>query len=148
MHWYIWSMLWLIHIIFPNFSTELWPQIDFRIMFMLNILWNNWWIWSNLVDTLIFCLCQDMRNNKNKHSGGVSCSACNAFFFLFHRTYYCRVMSLFWPFLYLATLKWRGIMLYSLSVHPPVCPFIHQSISALFPISNLSIFDGFSSNFA
>ena len=51
-HWYIWSMMW--HIIFPNFSTELWPLIDFRIMFMLNILWNNWWIWSNLVDTLIF----------------------------------------------------------------------------------------------
>ena len=51
---YIWSMLWLIHIIFPNFSTELWPLIDFRIMFMLNILWNNWWIWSKLVDTLIF----------------------------------------------------------------------------------------------
>ena len=43
------SMLWLIHIIFPNFSTELLPLIDFRIMFMLNILWNNWWIWSNLV---------------------------------------------------------------------------------------------------
>ena len=47
----IWSMLWLIHIIFPNFSTELWPLIDFRIVFMLNILWNNWWIWSNLVVT-------------------------------------------------------------------------------------------------
>ena len=54
MHWYIWSMLWLIHIIFPNFSTELWPLTDFRIMFMLNILWNNWRIWSNLVDTLVF----------------------------------------------------------------------------------------------
>ena len=26
--------------------------IDFRSMFMLNILWNNWWIWSNLVDIL------------------------------------------------------------------------------------------------
>ena len=51
---YIWSMLWLIHIIFPNFSTELWPLIDFRIMFMLSVLWNNWWIWSKLVDTLIF----------------------------------------------------------------------------------------------
>ena len=51
---------------------------DFRIMFMLNILWNNWWIWSNLVVTLIF-LCQNMCYNKNKHSGGVSCSACNAF---------------------------------------------------------------------
>ena len=44
-------MLWLIHIIFLNSSTELWPLIDFRIMFMLNILWNNWWIWSNLVVT-------------------------------------------------------------------------------------------------
>ena len=54
MHWYIWLMLWLIHIIFPNFSTELWLLIDFRIMFVLNILWNNWWIWSNLVVTLIF----------------------------------------------------------------------------------------------
>ena len=54
----IWSMLWLIHIFFLNFSTELWPLIDFRIMFMLNILWNNWWIWPNLVDTLIFFLYQ------------------------------------------------------------------------------------------
>ena len=52
--WYIWSLMWLIHIIFPNFSTELWPLIDFRIMVMFNILWNNWWIWSKLVDTLIF----------------------------------------------------------------------------------------------
>ena len=78
MHWYIWSMLWLIHIIFLNFSIELWPLIDFRIMFMLNILWNNWWIWSNLVITLISFM-QNMCNNKNKHSGGVSCSACNAF---------------------------------------------------------------------
>ena len=75
----IWSMLWLIHIIFPNFSTQLWPLIDFRIMFMLNILWNNWWIWSNLVITFDIFLCQNMCNNKNKHSGGVSCSACNAF---------------------------------------------------------------------
>ena len=24
-------------------------------------------------------LCQNMHNNKNKHSGRVSCSACNAF---------------------------------------------------------------------
>ena len=54
MHWYIWSMLWPIHIIFPNFSTELWPLIDLRILFMFNILWNNWWIWPNLLDTLIF----------------------------------------------------------------------------------------------
>ena len=70
-HWYKWSMLWLIHIIFPNFSTKLWHLIDFRIMFMLNILWNNLWILSNLVLTLIF-LCQSMVNNKKKHSGGVS----------------------------------------------------------------------------
>ena len=56
MHWYIWSMLWLIHIIFPNISTELWPLIDLRIMFMLNILWNNWWTWSNLVDTVFRCV--------------------------------------------------------------------------------------------
>ena len=26
--------------------------------------------------------CQNMRNNKNKHSGRVSCSACDAFFYL------------------------------------------------------------------
>ena len=25
------------------------------------------------------CLCQNISNNKNKHSGGISCSACNAF---------------------------------------------------------------------
>ena len=70
MHWYIWSMLWLIHIIFPNFSTEFWPLIDFRIMFMLNILWNNWWIWSNLlhVVTLIFFMPKHMQQQK-KHSG-------------------------------------------------------------------------------
>ena len=28
--------------------------------------------------TVIF-LCRNMRNNKNKHSGGISCSACKAF---------------------------------------------------------------------
>ena len=53
MHWYIWTMLWLIHIVFPNFSTELRPLIDFRIVYA-HIFWNNWWIWSNLVVTLIF----------------------------------------------------------------------------------------------
>ena len=52
MHWYIWSMLRLITLFSPNFSTELWSLSDFRLM--LNILWNNWWIWSNLVNTLIF----------------------------------------------------------------------------------------------
>ena len=65
-HMYV---LWLIHIIFPNLSAELWPLIDFRIMFMLNILWKYWWIWSDLVVTSIF-LCRNMCNNKNKHSGG------------------------------------------------------------------------------
>ena len=64
---------------FLKFSTELWPLIDFRIMFMHNILWTIWWIWSNLVDTLIFFLCQNVCNNKNKHSGWVSFSACKAF---------------------------------------------------------------------
>ena len=50
------------------------PWLSFRIMFMPNILWNNWWIWSHC-----YFLCQNMCNNKNKHSGGISCSACNAF---------------------------------------------------------------------
>ena len=27
---WLFFMLWLIHIIFPNFSTDLWPLIDFR----------------------------------------------------------------------------------------------------------------------
>ena len=66
MHWYIWSMLWLIHIIFLNFSTELWPLIEFRIMFMLTILWNNWWIWSNLV-TLIFFMPKRVQQQKWAH---------------------------------------------------------------------------------
>ena len=43
----------LIHIIFPNSSTELWPLIDFRIVVMLIILWINLGIWSNLVVILI-----------------------------------------------------------------------------------------------
>ena len=30
--------------IFRSFSTELWPLIDVKISFMLNILWTNWWI--------------------------------------------------------------------------------------------------------
>ena len=30
--------------IFCSFSTELWPLIDAEILFMLNILWTNWWI--------------------------------------------------------------------------------------------------------
>ena len=70
---------------------QLWPLIDFRIMFMFNIFWNNWWIWSNLVVTctLIFFYAKTC-NNKNKHSGGVSCSACNAFIIIFccHSAFY------------------------------------------------------------
>ena len=76
---YMIPMLWLIHIISPNFSTELWPLIDFRILFMLNILWNKGWIWpksGRYIDTFLY---QNMRNSKNKHSGGVSCSSYNAF---------------------------------------------------------------------
>ena len=68
MHWYIWSMLWLTNIIFLNFSKELWPLIDFRIMFMLNILWNNCWIWSksgSYIDIFYAKTC----NNKNEKKG-------------------------------------------------------------------------------
>ena len=46
----IYALIYMIHavikhIILLNFSTELWPLIDFTNMYMLNILWNNWWIW-------------------------------------------------------------------------------------------------------
>ena len=73
-------MIYTIHVVTYThyFPRTFQPSIDFSIMFMLNILWNNWWIWSNLVVTLKF-LCQNMWNNTNKHSSGVSCSACNAF---------------------------------------------------------------------
>ena len=79
MHWYIWPMLWLIHIIFLSSqqSYDTWLILK---LFILNTLWNNWWIWSNLVlsiDTFYAKTC----NNKNKNSGGVSCSACNCFGF-------------------------------------------------------------------
>ena len=47
------------------------------------------WFWSNLVDTSIF-LSQNMRNNKNKHSGGISSSACNAFIVY----YFCLLQNL------------------------------------------------------
>ena len=33
-----------MHVIFGQFLTELWSLIDVRILFMLNILWNNLWI--------------------------------------------------------------------------------------------------------
>ena len=38
------SMLFLLHIIFGQFLTVLWPLIDVRILFMLSILWINLWI--------------------------------------------------------------------------------------------------------
>ena len=37
-------MLFLKHVIFGWFLTELWPLIDIRILFMLNILGINYWI--------------------------------------------------------------------------------------------------------
>ena len=38
------SMLFLKHIIFGRFLIDLWPLIDVRILFMLNILGINLWI--------------------------------------------------------------------------------------------------------
>ena len=46
-------MLYLMHIIFGQFLTELWPLID-RILFMLDILWINLWI------LIKFCICIDI----------------------------------------------------------------------------------------
>ena len=43
-----------MHIIFGQFLTELWPLIDVRILFMLNILWINLWI------SIKFCLWIDI----------------------------------------------------------------------------------------
>ena len=43
-----------MHIIFGQFLTELWPLIDVRILFMLNILWINLW------NSIKFCLCIDI----------------------------------------------------------------------------------------
>ena len=40
-----------MRIIFGQFLTELWPLIDVRILFMLNILWINLWISRQDVDT-------------------------------------------------------------------------------------------------
>ena len=37
-------MLYLMHIVLRQFLTELWPLIDIRILFMLNILRINLWI--------------------------------------------------------------------------------------------------------
>ena len=47
------SMLFLMHVIFRQFLSELWPLIDVRFFFMLNILWINMWI------LIRFCICID-----------------------------------------------------------------------------------------
>ena len=76
-----------VHMIHVVTNTHYFPELFNRVMtldwfynyfYAMYILWNNWWIWSDRIDTLIF-LCQNMCNNKNKQSGRVSCSACNAF---------------------------------------------------------------------
>ena len=46
-------MLSLMHNIFGQILTELWPLIDVRILFMLNILWINLWI------SIKFCIVTD-----------------------------------------------------------------------------------------
>ena len=43
-----------MHIIFGQFLTELWPLIDVRFLFMLNILW------INLSILIKFYLCIDI----------------------------------------------------------------------------------------
>ena len=45
------SMLFLMHNIFGQFLTMLWPLINVRIFFMINILWINLWI------SIKFCIC-------------------------------------------------------------------------------------------
>ena len=36
-------MLYLMHVIFGQFLTELWPFMDVRILFMLNIFYMHWY---------------------------------------------------------------------------------------------------------
>ena len=58
-----------------------------------------------------------MRNNKNKHSGWVSCSACNAFIFL-------------------NTCRWHGMTTTALSWFPPLSfdfTFFHRSQTSHIP---------------
>ena len=47
-------MLYLMHIVFGPSLTELWPLIDVRILFMLNILR------INLCIAIKFCICIDI----------------------------------------------------------------------------------------
>ena len=53
---FVYAVLWLTNDIFPKFSTELWPLIDFKISIFLNIFRNNEWI------LIKFCLCIDTYN--------------------------------------------------------------------------------------
>ena len=48
------SMFFLMHIIFGQFLTGLWPLINIRILFMLNILGINLWL------SIRFCICVDI----------------------------------------------------------------------------------------
>ena len=48
------SRLGLLRINFHKFITELWPLIDVRILFPLNILRTNWWILTKI------CICIDI----------------------------------------------------------------------------------------
>ena len=53
------SILHLMHFIFGQFLTELWPLIDVRILFPFNILRTNWWI------LMKFCECSIVTNTWN-----------------------------------------------------------------------------------
>ena len=44
------SMLYLMHVMFLSILTELWPLIDVRILFLLNILWINLWISIKMIE--------------------------------------------------------------------------------------------------
>ena len=86
----IWKILWELAFRWAKFCEILshsvrYGMYDVRIMFMLNILWNNW-IKSGSYIVYWYFLCQNMRNNKNKHSGEVSCCACNAFILACYQT--------------------------------------------------------------
>ena len=48
------SMLFLMHIIFGQFLTELWPLTDVRSLFMLSVLW------IQLLNLIKFCICIDI----------------------------------------------------------------------------------------
>ena len=66
-------LIYMIHVMtntqyFPKLFNRVMTLVRFyfRIMFMLNLLWNNWWIWSNLVVTctLIFFMPKHAQQQK------------------------------------------------------------------------------------